>query len=119
MIEEFSKRRSTVHQSAHVDQSRHPAIFRVMSFNKTKNVVQDSPLSGAQIDGRIPMRRIVVIADLIGDGHDMLTNAKAHRHPVGGTTDADLDRKSAVWGKGVSVRVALGGRRIIKKKIIK
>src|SRR3546814_21043776 len=61
-----------------------------MSFNKTKNVVQDSPLSGAQIDGRIPMRRIVVIADLIGDGHDMLTNAKAHRHPVGGTTDADF-----------------------------
>src|SRR3546814_13685040 len=63
------KRRSTGHQSAHVDQSRHPAIFRVMSFNKTKNVVQDSPLSGAQIDGRIPMRRIVVIAALIGDGH--------------------------------------------------
>src|SRR3546814_2881425 len=61
-----------------------------MSFNKTKNMVQDSPLSGAQIDGRIPMRRIMVIADLIGDGHDMLTNAKAHRHPVGGTTDADF-----------------------------
>src|SRR3546814_17199281 len=61
-----------------------------MSFNKTKNVVQDSPLSGAQIDGRIPMRRIVVIADLIGDGNDMLTNAKAHRHPVGGKTDADF-----------------------------
>src|SRR3546814_16574580 len=36
------------------------------------------------------MRRIMVIADLIGDGHDMLTNAKAHRHPVGGTTDADF-----------------------------
>src|SRR3546814_13361402 len=29
------------------------------------------------------------------------------------------DRKSVVSGKGVSVRVALGGRRIIKKKIIK
>src|SRR3546814_3955046 len=26
------------------------------------------------------------------------------------------DRKSVVWGKRVSVRVALGGRRIIKKK---
>src|SRR3546814_12839145 len=26
------------------------------------------------------------------------------------------DRKSVVWGKSVSVRVALGGRRIIKKK---
>src|SRR3546814_18486926 len=93
------KRRSTGHQSAHVDQSRHPAIFRVMSFNKTKNVVQDSPLSGAQIDGRIPMRRIVVIADLIGEGHDMLTNAKAHRHPVGGTTDADFSSEERVVGK--------------------
>src|SRR3546814_11997649 len=35
--------------------------------------------------------------------------------------DADLrgalgDRKSGVWGKSVSVRVDLGGRRIIKKK---
>src|SRR3546814_16721887 len=30
-----------------------------------------------------------------------------------------LDRKSVVWGKSVSVRVDLGGRRIIKKKKIK
>src|SRR3546814_15645979 len=29
---------------------------------------------------------------------------------------ADADRKSVVWGKSVSVRVDLGGRRIIKKK---
>src|SRR3546814_12066104 len=29
---------------------------------------------------------------------------------------ADGDRKSVVWGKSVSVRVDLGGRRIIKKK---
>src|SRR3546814_20836512 len=28
---------------------------------------------------------------------------------------AGPDRKSVVWGKSVSVRVALGGRRIIKK----
>src|SRR3546814_4802780 len=27
-----------------------------------------------------------------------------------------IDRKSVVWGKSVSVRVDLGGRRIIKKK---
>src|SRR3546814_11447130 len=27
-----------------------------------------------------------------------------------------VDRKSVVWGKSVSVRVDLGGRRIIKKK---
>src|SRR3546814_12977169 len=30
----------------------------------------------------------------------------------------DLDRKSVGWGKRVSVRVDLGGRRIIKKKTI-
>src|SRR3546814_19419825 len=28
------------------------------------------------------------------------------------------DRKSVVWGKSVSVRVDLGGRRIIKQKIL-
>src|SRR3546814_12509416 len=32
--------------------------------------------------------------------------------------EAVLDRKSVVEGKSVSVRVDLGGRRIIKKKII-
>src|SRR3546814_18388109 len=30
--------------------------------------------------------------------------------------DQRRDRKSVVWGKSVSVRVDLGGRRIIKKK---
>src|SRR3546814_18547885 len=30
--------------------------------------------------------------------------------------DEEVDRKSVVWGKSVSVRVDLGGRRIIKKK---
>src|SRR3546814_11574318 len=30
--------------------------------------------------------------------------------------DGAEDRKSVVWGKSVSVRVGLGGRRIIKKK---
>src|SRR3546814_15971579 len=37
--------------------------------------------------------------------------------PIGGRDDrADQDRKSVVLGKSVSVRVELGGRRIIKKK---
>src|SRR3546814_7284025 len=51
------------------------------------------------------------------------------RHPVRGDGDVHPrlggaarprllapDRKSVVWGKSVSVRVDLGGRRIIKKK---
>src|SRR3546814_12488490 len=43
----------------------------------------------------------------------------AARVPVGvGHGEIDGDRKSVVKGKSVSVRVDLGGRRIIKKKII-
>src|SRR3546814_12969372 len=48
----------------------------------------------------------------IGDG--------AVLFPPSGGGQADLgmrsDRKAVVWGRGVSVRVELGGRRIIKKK---
>src|SRR3546814_20487100 len=36
--------------------------------------------------------------------------------PGGVLTDPQLDRKSVVKGKSVSVRVDFGGRRIIKKK---
>src|SRR3546814_12998678 len=36
--------------------------------------------------------------------------------PVAKAREGDLDRKSVVKGKSVSVRVDLGGRRIIKKK---
>src|SRR3546814_15492332 len=35
---------------------------------------------------------------------------------VGGLHDLAIERKSVVWGESVSVRVALGGRRIIKTK---
>src|SRR3546814_14315947 len=44
---------------------------------------------------------------------------RRHRlpHRPAGTPIADADRKSVVEGKSVSVRVDLGGRRIIKKKI--
>src|SRR3546814_16981257 len=51
----------------------------------------------------------------------------ARRSPCGSSPDCrhrrsgpqypwSCDRKSVVWGKSVSVRVDLGGRRIIKKK---
>src|SRR3546814_11610660 len=42
------------------------------------------------------------------------TRAGAVRRRAG--AEAGRDRKSVVWGKRVSVRVDLGGRRIIKKK---
>src|SRR3546814_1723663 len=38
---------------------------------------------------------------------------KLTTHSSGGITDKDLDRKSVVSGKSVSVRVDIGGRRII------
>src|SRR3546814_15801738 len=37
-------------------------------------------------------------------------------HFLGRELGTGIDRKSVVWGKSVSVRVDLGGRRIIKKK---
>src|SRR3546814_19317340 len=40
----------------------------------------------------------------------------SHDLNVNNTQLAALDRQSVVWGKSVSVRVDLGGRRIIKKK---
>src|SRR3546814_13094999 len=41
-----------------------------------------------------------------------------HAGAIGRVRAAGTDRKSVVSGKSVSVRVDLGGRRIIKKKII-
>src|SRR3546814_20596679 len=43
-------------------------------------------------------------------GHDDLLAWRQLHHLARG------DRKSVVWGKSVSVRVDLGGRRVIKKK---
>src|SRR3546814_15812193 len=40
----------------------------------------------------------------------------AHPKSPPRSPDRGRDRKSVVWGKSVSVRVDLGGRRIIKKK---
>src|SRR3546814_15801207 len=47
---------------------------------------------------------------LVGLGQDDAGSACRHLQALG------IDRKSAVSGKSVSVRVALGGRRIITKK---
>src|SRR3546814_11790767 len=43
-------------------------------------------------------------------------NAIAVTMALGGSTQAVLNRKSVVEGKGGAVRVDLGGRRIMKKK---
>src|SRR3546814_15614864 len=85
------------------------------------------PLAGAQV---------AEAREQVADHDDLLLDGGARRGQdqdrdrppllgeVGGAdADADAegaageeDRKSVVWGKSVSVRVDLGGRRIIKKK---
>src|SRR3546814_10930142 len=48
--------------------------------------------------------------------HDVLDLQRVHAKLDGGAGAVKRDRKSVVKGKSVSVRVDLGGRRIIKKK---
>src|SRR3546814_12065755 len=52
--------------------------------------------------------------DMLGEAAMTMADAERYYRDY----DAAIDRKSDVSGKGVSVRVDLGGRRIIKKKKI-
>src|SRR3546814_13888060 len=64
----------------------------------------------------------VVWADGMGDGRGKLTafvgevSAAPAEAATRGRPSYAADRKSVAWGKGVSVRVGLGGRRSVKKK---
>src|SRR3546814_17571861 len=58
-------------------------------------------------------RAAIGIARIV-DGID--TTKDLTRTEYLGPAQRERDRKSVVWGQGVSVRVDLGGRRIIKKK---
>src|SRR3546814_20750618 len=78
----------------------------------------------AQRDHRIFIA--IAIERQIGAARDLPRTPRGEQHeiePVGDFVDAIFDRdarqdrKSVVEGKSVSVRVDLGGRRIIKKKI--
>src|SRR3546814_12821365 len=61
--------------------------------------------------GAPPFRRAIVI------GSSLVKNQKASATTASVTAQIlSTDRKSVVSGKSVSVRVDLGGRRIIKKK---
>src|SRR3546814_17194329 len=51
-----------------------------------------------------------------GHGLAPVRRTKRHAAPSRLRRDRRGDRKSVVWGKSVSVRVDLGGRRSIKKK---
>src|SRR3546814_17424015 len=63
--------------------------------------------------------RAAALADGGGDprrGDRRLHRGRTLGQRGGGCGPGGGDRKSVVWGKSVSVRVDLGGRRIIKKK---
>src|SRR3546814_11956506 len=53
---------------------------------------------------------------LANDDYTSVINTRNFDRLQGYLADARIDRKSVVSGKSVSVRVDLGGRRIIKKK---
>src|SRR3546814_13396184 len=50
----------------------------------------------------------------LGEGGGVVDAVTDHGHRAALSLEAD--RKSVVWGESVSVRVGLGGRRIIKKR---
>src|SRR3546814_18458359 len=88
----------------------------VLRADKSVKIRNDSGIGG---DNRIRHRAEISSADrqhsaradticpvggIIGDG------------AVGERAGSGIDRKSGVWGQSVSVRVDLGGGRIVKKK---
>src|SRR3546814_19128608 len=74
-----------------------------------------APWGAASPNG--PLRRRVFGMDVPAGGTDAgrtFTPSSRVNSPV--SSNALIDRKSVVAGKSVSVRVDLGGRRIVKKK---
>src|SRR3546814_13435532 len=61
-----------------------------------------------------PFRKVLKLRQ--SAGHAFFDFACAHSDPLMGDRGSHPDRKSVGWGKGVAVRVDLGGRRLIKKK---
>src|SRR3546814_20356738 len=66
--------------------------------------------------GSIARLPILKRSDLQGAGEAIKTTALPKSHGRRHDIETSGDRKSVVEGKSVSVRVDLGGRRIIKKK---
>src|SRR3546814_14950515 len=70
-------------------------------------------------NARVDVAAVAVVADAAGTARiarNMLTGKLVMLVKLLLRRTKKIDRKSVVSGKSVSVRVALGGRRIIKKK---
>src|SRR3546814_18422957 len=113
---------------------RPPVIPRSVSSPTRSNLVSDRSARdlGVHTNGNGRRQRRWLADD--GNEHDAADRRPAssahhvhHHHPRGyafgryrsafvGKPSAGRDRKSVVSGKSVSVRVDLGGRRLIKKK---
>src|SRR3546814_12355965 len=101
-------------------------LFRSRPLQGGARRLQRHPAEGARRPFRRSLRRAAPCAcphRSVGLCARRATDARGDppggisRHPPGaGLSGLSRDRKSVVSGKGVSVRVDLGGRRTIKKK---
>src|SRR3546814_20939730 len=85
------------------------AVLRVLFLDGACRLITDEQLQQGSLAQLILYPRIIFKRALELDAASIVL---VHNHPSVDPTD----RKSVVSGKSVSVRVDLGGRRIIKKK---
>src|SRR3546814_13737236 len=93
-----------------------------MRISDWSSDVCSSDLDPPREDDLVVILRFSTVPDAVrraaGERHRDRTDRQCLRHdvPLRGHRRRQADRKSVVKGKSVSVRVDLGGRRIIKKK---
>src|SRR3546814_11829401 len=89
----------------HIGGDRHEAAFLLVEIEEVRLVWHAHQAAVVAVDP------VVVIA-----GGARGAAALGQHGSVANIVKLEQDRKSVVWGKSVSVRVDLGGGRIIKKK---
>src|SRR3546814_14430484 len=100
----------------------HPLFAIDVASGEAKKLVGDGTISSFEIAGptlafsRNSMKTGNQLFTTGMDAAQLRAITPSAGEMVPEATFADLDRKSVVSGKSVSVRVDLGGRRIIKKK---
>src|SRR3546814_14484812 len=98
-------------------------LFRSLGLDVAGAVEEllDQALAAAEGADRLTGRRLEQLGDLLQRAGDLEATTTAAVDGLDGDRETELlgqreDRKSVVSGKGVSVRVDLGGRRCINKK---
>src|SRR3546814_13296774 len=99
---------------------RHDAVALIEDGARVPELLVDQGAADQFLDGQLQPHRLRDACDAAGIGLTLsLHEGYDHSYYFISTfMETQLrDRKSVVTGKSVSVRVDLGGRRIIKKKI--